>query len=145
MHHDNCSVHQCVTRLLLLHSTASTAPVQSTSKTSAPQWSTPPVGRNSIQPITVTCSSHEPGQYADEASVLLAAPTVSNTPSSSPALAIYQLRTIQSWVENPSLQHQPLRTMWWSFCVVLLLVSLNTHSDDYFTPNNHDILHYFIY
>ena len=59
-------------RLRLLHYTASVAPVQPTSKTSAPQWSTRPVGQTSVRPIAVSCSSREPGHNsADEAFVLL--------------------------------------------------------------------------
>jgi len=59
-------------KLWLPHLTASVAPVQPTSKTSAPRWSTPPVEQTSVQSIAVTCSSREPRHNsADEASVLL--------------------------------------------------------------------------
>ena len=59
-------------RLRLLHFTASVASSQSTSKTTAPQWSTPPVEQTSVRPIAVTCSSRERGHSsADEAFVLL--------------------------------------------------------------------------
>jgi len=100
-------------RLRLLHVTASVALVQPTSKTSAAQWSTPPVEQTSVRPIAVTCLSREPGHsLANEASVLLL--QLSGTVFlSSSMLAIHQLRTVQSWVENPSLQpslHQTLRT-----------------------------------
>ena len=78
---------------------------------SAPQWSTPPVEQTSVRPIMVACSSREPGHSsADET-------CCSNCLEqflSSSTLTIHQLRTIQSWVENPSLQsslRQPLRTI----------------------------------
>ena len=60
-------------RLRLPHLIASVASVQPTSKTSAPQWSTPPVKQTSVRPIAVTCLPRQPAGYnsADEASVLL--------------------------------------------------------------------------
>jgi len=75
-----------------------------TSKTSAPQRSTPPVEQTSFRLIAVTCLSREPRHScsADEASMLLF--QLSGTVFLFIALAIHQSRTIQSWVDNPSLQ-----------------------------------------
>jgi len=126
---DNWGCSNCVP-LRPLDLTASVASVQPTSKTSSPQWSIPPVEQTFVRPIAVSRWHVRPANQdtAQPTKLPCCCSNCLGHSSSSSALAIYQSRTIQSWVKNLSLQSSlTLRTI----CFKSELTYLLTYSLTY--------------